>query len=114
MNHVIIKLISLKKDEEKEYYDELFKNIYSLFPSEFYDTSKIDNGEDEVMKTDKMKVIFISTTNQKNNNNENMTYIDLRECETLLKNFYNITDDKLYIKILDIIQDKKRIPKILI
>ena len=61
-----------------------------------------------------MKVIFISTTNQKNNNNENMTYIDLRESETLLKNFYNITNDKLYIKILDIIQDEKRIPKILI
>ena len=32
-----------------------------------------------------------------------MTNIDLGECETLLKNYYNISDDEsLYIKKLDI------------
>ena len=50
--------------------------------------------------------------NQKNNENENMTSIDLGKCETLLKNFYNITEEKLYIKKVDIIQENMNIPKI--
>ena len=83
-----------------------------MFTSEFYDTSFIDNGNEEVMEIDKMKIILTTTTNQKNNNNENTTSIDLGECENLLRKFYNITDGKIYIKKVDIIQEKWAIPKI--
>ena len=37
-----------------------------------------------------MTVIFTTTANQKNNINNNMIAIDLGDCETLLKNDYNI------------------------
>ena len=59
-----------------------------------------------------MKIILTTTDNQKNNSNENMTSINLGECENLLRNFYNITDGKIYMKKIDIIQNNMKIPKI--
>ena len=59
-----------------------------------------------------MKIEFTTTANQKNMVNENITIIDLGECETLLKEFYKIQDDNLYIKKIDIAQDNMKIPKI--
>ena len=64
------------------------------------------------MELDKMKIVLTTTDNQKNNNNKNMTSIDLGDCEKLLRDFYNITDEKIYLEKIDIIQDKMRIPKI--
>jgi hypothetical protein len=83
-----------------------------MFTSEFYDTSFIDNGNKEEIKLDKMKIILTTTIDQKNNNNENETSIDLGKCENLLRKFYNITDGKIYVKKVDVIQDNWRIPKI--
>ena len=101
-----------EKDEETKYYDEILENVDSIFTSEYYDTSFIDSGNEEVMEIDKMKIIFTTTENQKNNNNENMTSIDLGECENLLREYYNITNEKIYMKKVDIIQDNMNIPKI--
>ena len=101
-----------KKDEEEKYYDEVLENVDSIFTSEYYDTSSIDNGNEEVMEIDKMKIVLTTTDNQKNSNNENMTSIDLGECETLLKEYYNITNEKIYMKKVDIIQENMQIPKI--
>ena len=83
-----------------------------MFSSEFYNTSFIDNGNKEEIELDKMKIILTTTIDQKNNNNENETSIDLGECENLLRKFYNITDGKIYVKKVDVIQDNWRIPKI--
>ena len=42
-----------------------------------------------------------------------MTSIDLGECETLLRNFYNISDNEtLYMKKIDIIQDGMKTVKV--
>ena len=101
-----------EKEEEIKFYDEVIENINSLFTSELYDTSYLDSGNDEVMEMEKIKIVLTTTENQKNNKNENMTYIDLGQCESLLRDFYNITDDKLYMKKIDIIQDDMKIPKI--
>ena len=42
-----------------------------------------------------------------------MTNINLDECELLLWNFYNLTNNEtLYMKILEIIQEGMKIPKV--
>ena len=70
------------KEEEIEYYDEIIKNIDSIFISENYNTSNLENGQDEIIKTEKMTITLTTTSNQKNNNtNNNMTLLDLGECE---------------------------------
>ena len=101
-----------EKEQEIKFYDEILENIDLVFTSEFFDTSFIDNGNDELYEIEKIKIFLTTSMNQKNNENENMTSIDLGKCETLLKNFYNITEEKLYIKKVDIMQENMNIPKI--
>ena len=100
------------KEEEIEYYDNLIKIIEEIFLDN-YNTSILDNGQDEYIKTEKMTVTFTTVQNQKNNINNNMTTIDLGECETLLRNEYNITlNETLYMKKIDIVQKGIKTPKI--
>ena len=67
---------------------------------------------------DKIILEKISTTlttceNQRNNINNNMSKIDLGECETKLRNFYHIPDnEQIYIKKIDIIQDEMNTLKV--
>ena len=102
------------KEEEIIFYDSILKLIESYFTSEGYDLSNLMNGKDEFITTKKLNITLTTTQNQKNNlNNINMTIIDLEHCETLLKNYYNISNDSfLYIKKIDITQDYMKIPKI--
>ena len=62
----------------------------------------------------KHSTITITTTkNQKNEKLSNSTTIDLGDCETKLKNEYNISKDKsLYILKIDVKQESIKIPKI--
>ena len=85
---------NISKEEEVKYYDTILKSIENIFTSEQYDTTKLDNGEDEVIKTKRMTVIFTTVQNQKNDKNNNMTSINLGECETLLINKNNISDNQ--------------------
>ena len=105
-----------QKEEEIKYYDTIIEEIERAF-TENYDTKNLDSGKDEVVETEKIKITFTSTENQKNNQNNNETKINLGDCETLLRNYYkqyyNISRNQtLYIKKLDIIQDNMNIPKI--
>ena len=60
-----------------------------------------------------MTITLTTTENQKNNINDNITSIDLGECETLLRNYYNLTNNEtLYMKIFEIEQEEMKIPKI--
>ena len=75
----------MQKEKEIKSYNNLIKNIEKEF-NENYNISKLENGQDEVIKMDKIAVTFTTPQNQRNNNiNNNMTTIDLGECETLLK-----------------------------
>ena len=66
----------------------------------------MDNGLDEHINAEKLLITFTTLQNQKNNIYNNMTTIDLGECETLLRNFYNITNNEtLYMKKMDIHQE---------
>ena len=96
----------LTKDDKIKYYDEILENIETLFTSEVYNTSCVDSGKDEIIKTEKLIITMTSTQNQRNNININTTKIDLGECETLIRNFYNLSDnDVLYVKKIDIFQE---------
>ena len=69
------------KKEETDYYNTILKNIEDIFTSNDYLTSNLDEGNDEIVKTEKVKVTFTTTQYQKNNINSNMTTIDFGECE---------------------------------
>ena len=101
------------KDEEIKYYDNILQTIENEFTSENYDTSKIDNGQDDIIRTEKIITTLTKCENQKNIINNNATRIDLGECENLLRNFYNISiNESLYIKKIDIIQDGMKTLKV--
>jgi len=102
----------ITKEGEIEYYDKLIKIIENQFIDN-YDTSELDNGQDEVIKTDKITVTLTTSQNQRNNLNSNMTTIDLGECETLLRIEYNLSlNETLYMKKMDIVQEGTKISKV--
>ena len=73
--------------------------------------SNIDSGKDEKTGDNNISVIITSTTNQKKNENEKMITMDLGQCETSLKNEYNISSNApLYI--LQIISEEEKGMKI--
>ena len=79
------------------------------------DTSGIDKGEDIIIQEKDVTVTITKNNNQKNemNSKTNTTSIDLGECETKLKNKYNISkNESLYILKMDIKQEGYKIPKI--
>ena len=81
--------------------------------SEDYDTSNLENGEDDIFQDEKMTITLTTTDNQKNNSNNNVTIIDLGECEILLRKEYNIPEDEIiYMKKIDLIQEGMKIPKV--
>ena len=70
-------------EEEIKFYDNILKKIEDEFTSDDYDTSNIDNGQDEIIKTEKITTTLTTSENQRNNKNNNMTKIDLGECEAI-------------------------------
>ena len=101
------------KLQKINYYNNLIQYIDNSFTSPQYDTSNIENGKDEIIKTDQMTVTFTTTENQKNNLYNNMTSIDLGECETLLRDFYHLSiNETLYIKKMDIVQEETKALKV--
>ena len=101
-----INQIKISGENEIVHYNNILKIIENNFTSPNYKTSKIDNGDINIIKTEKMTITLSTYYNQRNNINNNMTKIDLGECEELLRNFYNISNNEsLYMKKIDIIQD---------
>ena len=100
-------------EEEIDYYDNILQNIEIKFTSENYDTKNIDNGKDEFINNGRITTTLTTSENQKNNIYNNMTKIDLGECENLLRNFYNISyNESLYIKKIDIQQEEMKTLKV--
>ena len=94
--------------------DILMKNFENYFTSKDYNTTKIEQGEEEIYQEEEFTVTFTSSENQKNNINNNMTKIDLGQCEMELRNFYNLSDNKtLFMKKIDINIPGMKIPKVL-
>ena len=70
-------------EEEIDYYDNILQNIEIKFTSENYDIKNLDNGKDEIINNDRITTTLTTSENQKNNIHNNMTRIDLGECENL-------------------------------
>ena len=101
------------KDKEIKYYNILIKTIEKKFTSVNYNTFNLDKGQDDIIITEKIKTTLTTYKNQKNNLNNNTTKIDLGECETLLRNYYNISiNETLYIKKFDIIKEEMNTLKV--
>ena len=92
--------------------DIMIMNIEKDFISENYNTSSLENGEEDIIKLEKVIITLTTTQNQKNNKNNNVTKLDLKECEVSLRKEYNISDQILFIKKIDIIQEGMKIPKV--
>ena len=98
---------------EKDEYDKIIEMFEDIFTSSNFDTSNLEKGEDYTRKIGKISFTLTTTENQKNNTKDNITAIDLGECETLLRNYYNISNEsKLFMKKMDITQEGMKIPKI--
>ena len=92
---------------------QFFKILKHILTSNYYDTNDLDKGKDHIIKTNKTKITLATTRNQKNNADNNITSINIGQCENLLREYYNLTNrDILYIKIIEVIQEGMRIPKI--
>ena len=109
-NDTIIKT----KEDILERYKIFLKNIEEYFTDENYDTKDLDIGKNEFIETNKLRIIFTTTNNNKNKNLiDNFTTIDLGECDNSLRLFYNISKNEiLYLKIINIKQDGMKIPKV--
>ena len=99
----------ISNETNKNMDDEVINNVQDELTSG-YNTSNIDEGKDVVIqqKNSNTKVTISSTENQRKNENEknNITTINLGECETKLKNHYKIPQDKyLYILRVDVPQE---------
>jgi len=104
---------SKTKENDEQYYDNIIINFEKLITSKNFNISKIINGNDEVKDDEKIKIILTTTDSLKKYINKNISSIDLLECETSLRSHYNLSDnDTLFIKKVEVIQDKMKIPKI--
>ena len=79
-----------------------------------YNLTYILEGNDIIIRFYKNNSIILSTTkNQKYNTNTSKTSINLKECEDIIKNEYNISlNDTLFILKLEITEEGMKIPKI--
>ena len=103
------------KNEEVKAQNIILDNYEKGFTSEEYNTSEIDQGQDDVYEEKDMTVTFSNLENQKKKENEknNFTSIHFGDCETKLREYYNIPENKLfYTKTLEIQIPGMKIPKI--
>ena len=113
-------ILNYKISEKENYFEEyakvqdiLLKNIEIGLISQEFNTTILDMGEVYLIKTERMKITLTTSENQRKYHDYNITTIDLAQCESELRDFYNMTyNQKLYINKIDVIQDGMNIPKI--
>ena len=103
----------MMEDEEINNHNKMLENFESILTSDNYDLTNIDKGEEQILKAKKLIITITNLQNQKNNIKNNMSTIDLGECENLLRKYYNLTNNEtIYMKKIDIIQDRMTAKKI--
>ena len=101
------------KEQEINNYNKILEKIESIFTSDNYDLTNIDNGVDQIINANRMIITLTNYENQKNNIETNMSTIDLGNCEKLLRNYYNLTNNQtIYIKKIDVIQERMKAKKV--
>ena len=95
--------------------EEIIENIKENLINENYEDiiNEISNGNDLVIEDHEIRICITSTENQKNNKNNNITLINLGDCEKELKEYYNISNNNsLIIYKIDIKKENMTIPRI--
>ena len=110
-------ILNYQMDEKKENdktFDILLKKIEDSLNTDYFDTSKIEEGNNNVINYEHMTVTLTTTKNQKNDEKKgNMTAINLGDCEIKLKEAYNISSNEtLFMKKIEVKQEGMLIPKI--
>ena len=103
------------ENEKEIYIDIVLKHIEKGFMSFDSNISNSKNESDTVIIIENIKITLTTSENQNNiiNEDNNNSILYLGECETKLRGRYNLSnDEKLYIKKIDIFQNKMKIPKI--
>ena len=81
--------------------DKVLEKIQEIFINGF-NSSNVDEGNDINFSYSKVIYTITTTSNQKNNENKNISTINFGECEDKLKENYNISyNDSLYIFKVD-------------
>ena len=96
--------------------DIMLKNVEISFTSDEYDSINLDEGQEEIIGDEIMNITLTTTKIQRDyyiTNNNNMTSIDLGDCETLLRRENKIPKEELlYMRKIDIYQTGMQIPKV--
>ena len=111
INDYINNLCILKyKSGENE--NIIIKNIEKGLITGDYDTSKLEQGFEDRIGTEKMVITLTTIQNQKERKNNSYTAIDLGNCETLLRANYCLSEkEPLFLKKIDVEQLGMKIPK---
>ena len=67
-----------KKEEIIQIHDKILKNINKSFTSSSYNTYNIDNGNEEIIKFNKLTMTLTTTDNQRNNIDNNGTIVNMK------------------------------------
>ena len=90
-------------------------NISQIISQVIQEFTKFDivNGKDTKFEFGNFLISMTKIENQKNSQNSNQTFIDLKECENELKSFYNIShNNSLYILKIEKREEGMKIPKV--
>ena len=90
----------------------MLKNIELDFISKNYNTTYLENGEDDIFEIKKMNLTLTTLQNQNNNSYHNTTKIDLGKCESSLREVYKIPNNTLFLKKVEVFEKGMKIPKI--
>ena len=102
----------LNKKENETYIEEIFNYIKIEDFIYYFSFIEVNSGKDKlIIDRNNSKFIITSTHNQ--NRESNKTTINIGNCETKLKDYYNISkEDPLYILKIEVNIEGMKIPKI--
>ena len=111
----LLKYETKNNSEENNIAQKTFlDSIENSFTSGNYNTSNLDEGNDDLIRLNNIVITLSTLENQKSKENKsNYTSINLNKCEELIRKEYNISENKtIYIKKFDTEQEDFSIPKI--
>ena len=102
----------INKTDINEFHDNILNVFIEEIESGLYNLSSLDNGEDIIIKNEKLKISFTTSDKQEKyiKNATEMT-IHLGDCENKLREKYNISGNLFLLKINDN-EEGYKIPKI--
>ena len=111
-------IINYKGKKENDYIkasDIMLENSEFIFTSNNYNLTYLEEGNNDIIEYGMMRIMLTTVPNQKKTmKSKNVIAVDLGKCEQILRDEYNISDDEiLYMKIIDVKEEKMKIPKII-